>query len=298
MTLLITGSANFDEEMLTNLQNKGHKIIFLQDESKTALLSVDEIEGVVCNNLFSYINLDLFKKLKFVQFTCAGEDRLPIKTLQAKKISYFTAGSIYSIPISEFIICCLLDILKESHTFFVNQTMRKWQKNRELKELFGLKCLFFGCGNIAHETAKRLKALGCVVYGIDNKKAVDEYFDKIYGINDIETVLRDADIVISTLPLNDETFHYFNKEKFGLMKQGSIFINCSRGKVVDENELIRSITKFYGVILDVFETEPLDSESKLWNFKNVIVTPHNSFVSNKNNLRLYQLLLKNLESES
>ena len=80
------------------------------------------------------------------------------------------------------------------------------------------------------------------------------------------------------------------------MKEHSIFINISRGKVINENDLIEFIkqNKFLGVILDVFKNEPLDKESLVWDMDNVIITPHNSFVSENNNRRLFEVIYNNL----
>jgi phosphoglycerate dehydrogenase-like enzyme len=79
------------------------------------------------------------------------------------------------------------------------------------------------------------------------------------------------------------------------MKDDAVLINISRGEIIDENALIELINdgKFLGVALDVFENEPLD-DSSLWDYENVIVTPHNSFVSDKVNERLFELIVSNL----
>ena len=81
------------------------------------------------------------------------------------------------------------------------------------------------------------------------------------------------------------------------MKDKSIFINLSRGGIVNEKDLIKILKteKLLGVALDVFETEPLEAKSELWEQKNIIITPHNSFVSENNNKRMYDVLLNNLK---
>ena len=84
------------------------------------------------------------------------------------------------------------------------------------------------------------------------------------------------------------------------MKNGSIFINVSRGAIVDEKALIQAIkqNKFRGVALDVFEEEPLGPDHPLWNFKNVIITPHNSYASNGVKQRMIDVILSNLQEYS
>ena len=79
------------------------------------------------------------------------------------------------------------------------------------------------------------------------------------------------------------------------MKDKAVLVNLARGGVIDEVDLINALKegKFLGVALDVFEDEPL-GESLLWDFENVVITPHNSFVSDKVNDRLFELIIENL----
>ena len=80
------------------------------------------------------------------------------------------------------------------------------------------------------------------------------------------------------------------------MKDKSIFINVGRGNIVNEKDLVRYIKKFRGVYLDVFENEPLSEDSKLWEFDNVIITPHNSWISDKNKERTFNVIYNNLSN--
>ena len=82
------------------------------------------------------------------------------------------------------------------------------------------------------------------------------------------------------------------------MKDTSIFVNVARGQLVNENDLIDALTKkeIAGAVLDVFNSEPLDEKSPLWDFDNVILTPHNSFVGENNNKRMFDVIFKNLET--
>ena len=80
------------------------------------------------------------------------------------------------------------------------------------------------------------------------------------------------------------------------MKKGVKIINCSRGGIAPEKDLAKGLDSgiISGVATDVFENEPLNKESLLWDMNNVIITPHNSFVSENNSERLFKLILDNI----
>ena len=127
-------------------------------------------------------------------------------------------------------------------------------------------------------------------------KPTNDLFDTYYTINNVSEAVKNADVVILTLPLTDETRNMFNKELLSQFKNDAILVNIARGAVVNEDDLINALknNELGGAVLDVFETEPLDEKSELWNLPNVVITPHNSFVSPKNNERLFELVYNNL----
>jgi phosphoglycerate dehydrogenase-like enzyme len=128
------------------------------------------------------------------------------------------------------------------------------------------------------------------------------YADEIQWINSMERpenldmVLAEHEIIILTLPLTSKTRHLINSRRLDMMKDKAILVNVSRGGIIDERALISALQshRFTGVALDVFEEEPLPAESPLWQFENVLVTPHNAFVSDRTRQRMFDLIYKNL----
>lgn len=229
-------------------------------------------------------------------------DRVPLDYIKNHGIHIANARGVYSIPMAEWVVLKILEIYKNSRYFYKAQSERKWQKRRDLLELAGKTATIIGLGNVGIEIAKRLNAFGVHVIGVDNRlldPAENDLVNELSVPDEMDRVLNKSDIVILTLPLTDQTHHMMNKYRFEAMRDSSVLVNVSRGGVINEADLVEALqgNKFLGVALDVFEEEPLNQDSLLWDFDNVIVTPHNSFVSDKVNERLFGLIIKNLNEQ-
>lgn len=298
MKLLITGAITWEKEEINELKELGHEIIYIQDERiplNNQNINIEEIEGVICNGLFLYNDIKNFKKLRYIQLTSAGFDRVPLDYINNNKITIHNARGVYSIPMAEFVLSGVLQIYKKSKFFYNNQQKKKWEKNRGILELFEKKVCIIGCGNVGTECAKRFNAFGCEVTGIDIYSKEDENYKKIFSLEKLDDILSMSDIVVLTLPLTDKTRHLINLEKLNLLKKEAVVVNIARGAILDIEALIQRLPYLLGAILDVFEEEPLLENSILWDMENVIITPHNSFIGEGNRKRLQDLIVKNLK---
>lgn len=293
--LLLTGAFNYTEEQIGALSGLGFEIVFVEDERKPLDIEVGNIYAVVCNSLFQYNSIEKFNSLRVIQLTSAGMDRVPRDYIEKAGITLFNAKGVYSIPMAEWVVLKILEIYKKSRKFYENQTLHKWEKQRDLLELTDKTAAIIGFGSVGQETAKRLKAFGVYIIAVDIMKVQADFIDEFVMFTDIDEVLGRADITVLSLPLNNDTLHMFDKDRIGRIKDKAVFINVSRGSVVNESDLINALKqgKFIGVALDVFENEPL-GDSPLWGFENAIITPHNSFLSDKISERLFDLIFKNL----
>lgn len=296
MKLLLTGAFKYNEEQLNRIQSLGYEIIFVQDERLHLEIDVANIDAVVCNGLFLYNDIAKFKNLKFIQLTSAGLDKVPLDFIKEHGISLFNAKGVYSIPMAEWVILKILEIYKKSRQFYVTQHEHKWEKQRDLLELTGRTAAIIGFGSVGNEIAKRLKPFGVNIIAVDIRKIESELIDEYYTIEKINKVLHKSEIIILTLPLAEQTHHLIDTDKIASMKDNSILVNVSRGGVIDEAVLTEALQggKFLGVALDVFEDEPLPESSPLWDLDRVIITPHNSFVSDRISDRLFELILANI----
>lgn len=298
MKLLVTGAWNCIEKQLDELCGLGYEIVYMQNEKDELPFGAEDSEGIICNGLFLYHDVGAFEKLKFIQLTSAGYDRVPLDYVREKNIKVFNARGVYSIPMAEFALSGVLQLYKNAKFFHENQNECKWEKNRSLLELYCKSVCIVGCGSVGNECAKRFSAFGCRVIGVDIAPYDVEFYEKMVALDKLDAVLEESDIVVLTLPLTEETKGLFDEKRFEKMKSGAVLVNISRGAVVREETLITSLNnKLYGAVLDVFENEPLDTTSLLWNMENVIITPHNSFVGEGNSKRLFDVIYENLRRE-
>ena len=297
MKLLLTGAFKYTQEQIEYIKSLGHDVVFVQDERVPIEFDISDIEAVVCNGLFLYTPIEKFKSLKFIQLTSAGLDRVPHDYIKGHNIKISNARGVYSAPMAEFALCGVLQLYKQSRFFYENQKQHKWEKHRGLLELTDKNVLIVGAGNIGSKVAKRFRAFDANVIGVDLFPSDNPNFKEIHPIDELDNLLKIADVVVLTLPLTSDNEGFFNDEKFCLMKDSAVFVNIARGKIVNQNDLISALEqcKIAGAVLDVFEEEPLEESSKLWNFDNVIITPHNSFVGDMNNKRMFDTILINLE---
>lgn len=295
MNILITGAWANAPEYLNQIEQLGHSVVFMQYEKERIPCSYDWIEGIICNGLFLFHSIEKFTSLKYIQLTSAGFDRVPMEYVWNRGIEIHNARGVYSIPMSEFAVGGVLQLYKQSVFFYENQKKHRWEKHRRLQEMQGKIVCIVGCGNVGTECAKRFQAFGCEVIGVDLCPRKNEYYSKIVSLDQLEIILPGIDILVLTLPLSEKTFHFMNRRKFSLLKDGSVLVNIARGAVVDMQDLIQALERLGGAVLDVFEEEPLDQSSPLWDMEHVILTPHNSFVGEHNIRRLNRLIMDTLK---
>ena len=295
MNLLVTGAWSDGKNCIPELEAMGHSVCFLQYEKDNLPCEYTWVEGVICNGLFLSHPIERFTNLRYIQLTSAGFDRVNMDYVKAHGIAIHNARGVYSIPMAEFALCGVLQLYKQAAFFRENQKRHLWEKHRGLLELSGKMVLIVGCGSVGNECAKRFKAFGCEVIGVDLFPREDSLYSEILPLDQLNEALQQADIVVLTLPLTEQTKRLMNEERFSLMKDGATLANIARGAIIDITALLNHIDRLTGAVLDVFEEEPLSEDSPLWDKQNIILTPHNSFVGKGNRVRLIAIVFKNLE---
>lgn len=298
MKLLLTGCFSYTEKQRELLHALGYDIFFIQQEREKLPLCASEIEATVCNGLFLYHNIDQFENLRIIQLTSAGLERVPLEKIKKRHIQLYNARGVYGTPMAEWAMFRVLEHYKKGWFFKKEQESGRWTKHRGLRELRGTKIAIIGAGNIGQEVAKRFHAFGAETTGYDIHNSDILYFDNMRFISSLENEIGEYDVVIVTAPLLPSTTHLISREIIKGMKENSILVNISRGALIDEDSLCEILTerKDLYVALDVFEKEPLPKESPLWKLENVAISPHNSFVSDGNAKRMFEMIYNNLKN--
>lgn len=282
---------------MDKIRGIGYDITIVNENTITNDYEIDDLEVLVCYNPFKRLDVTKMKSLKWIQLSSIGVDQLPFEDLKKMDVVVTNNRGGYSIPMGEWIVMSILQLFKNSMGLYKKQQNRIWKIDTSLLELYKKRIGFIGTGSIAKEAAKRLQGFDAEIIGLNTSGRDIEYFDRCFPLDEIEFMISICDVVVITIPYTEKTYHMINEKMFSKMKKGVFFINLSRGSIVDETALIENIRnkKIAGAALDVFENEPLNKENPLWNFDNVIITPHNSWISEMRNERRFEAIYENMK---
>jgi phosphoglycerate dehydrogenase-like enzyme len=217
-------------------------------------------------------------KLKWLQTWSAGVDRLPLEKFESRNITVTSANGVHTYPISETIFALMLGLTRKIHTYVKNQQAKTWHHSGIKLEMHEKTIGIIGVGAIGKEVAKISKAFGMKVLGVRHSGKSESFVDEMYTTSQLNLVLPNCDYIVVTLPLTKETTGLISLKEFSQMKSSAYLINIGRGEIIAEQDLIHALREgiIAGAGLDVFEKEPLNINSPLWEMDNVIITPHTS----------------------
>jgi phosphoglycerate dehydrogenase-like enzyme len=297
MAVKVLFTYDYGRENMKKLTDLGFDVTVVDERKVTFSESIKDTEVLVCYNPFSTLDISLLNNLKYIQLSSIGIDQLPKEYTLKSGITVCNNRGGYSIPMGEWVVMMILELMKNSLKFYRKQINKVWKMDTSILELYGKTVGFIGTGSIALESAKRLQGFGVRILGLNTDGRDVEYFSRCYSMEHLDELLAQSDAVVITIPSTRETYHLFDKSKFNKMKQGAFLVNVARGNILDDEALINSLRngKLTGAALDVFEEEPLKENNELWTLENVILTPHNSWISEVRNERRWKLIYDNLE---
>ena len=238
--------------------------------------------------------------LKLFQLTSAGFDGVPCEKYAEKGIAVTNAGSVYSVPIAETVVFGILQMAKKIRK---NPNNRRFNflrgYDRYITEVDGKKVLIMGAGNIGTAVADRLLGFGMEIDGYDPYCVEKPQYKKILRTKDeLKNNLGDYDYIVSTLPDNDDTKKFINKELFDCMKNTAVIVNVGRKAVFDNEDFYVALKsgKIGGAVLDMFEKIPNPVTNKFRRLKNVVILPGVAAISKEVNGRLKGHMAKNISA--
>tara|TARA_B100000575_G_scaffold158124_1_gene126291 strand:- start:112 stop:1083 length:972 start_codon:yes stop_codon:yes gene_type:complete len=232
--------------------------------------------------------LKLGKKLKVAQRYGIGVDNIDIDVATQLGIVVANIPDYCIDEVSDHAISMILSLNRVLHRDSDLVKAGKWNEVKKDKRVYRLSEAtlgLLGYGRIGKRISQKALSFGLNVIAYDPYiKQEDVDGVKIYDLNQ---VLSQSDIISLHLPLTKETHHIINYEQFNFMKDNSILINVSRGGLINEEALIKNLSngKIRGVGLDVIEST-IDKSNKLFDFDNVIITPHTAFFSQESSEEL------------
>ena len=270
----------------------------LADRQCRTAEEVGELVGAGCDALLTFRvpgDLAARARVKWIQLLSAGADHVLGGPLKGSAIPITTASGIHATPIAEYTIGSMLAYAHRIHLAIRAQVRREWMRSGAfmagVDDIRGQTLGIIGYGSIGRETARLAAAFGMKVIALKRNPAdrVDGGWcpaglgdpdgkipARFFGPDDCEAILRESDYVSVTLPLTEHTRKFIGERELAAMKPGAYLVNIGRGEVIDERAMAAALSanKIGGAGLDVFEHEPLEASSPLWDLENVILTPH------------------------
>ena len=214
-------------------------------------------------------------RLKWFQTMWAGTEEYDGFLPQG---ALFTSSSgSNSRSVAEHMLTGLMAVCRHLPSYLDSQRSHIWKDEGPMKTILGGTVLVAGAGNVGSAFGRLCQGLGARTIGL--KRTVSgpiEGFDEVRSMDELDTLLPQADVVALALPHSSQTAGLINAERIARMKDDAILISAGRGSVLDQNALARAMTagKLWGAALDVTDPEPLPANHPLWDVPNLLLTPH------------------------
>ena len=239
-------------------------------------------------------------QLQWVHIHSAGADRQVYLDLRARGVQVHTSSGANAEVVAQMALAGLLALARKFPQLMAAQRERRWAPllgSQAPRDLAGQTVVLVGWGPIGQRIADFLRLLGMKLIVVRHSSPEpSEDGVRMVSFKDFVTVLPQADWLILACPLTDQTRRLVDARALALMPQGAGLINVARGEVVVEADVIDALRsgQLGSAYLDVFEHEPLSTESPLWTMDKVIITPHTAGHSDGNAQRVAAMFLDNL----
>lgn len=267
---LITGG--MPDYLLKHIETEGYDFRHIENPSDEELARAEVIVGFP-----SVPRLAQATNLKWLQIPWSGADGYADHPDFPQHVLLTNATGAFGRPIAEYAFSAVFTLMRRFHQYRDNQNACLWQRCGDEMSPTGKHVLILGAGDIGTHTAELFKKFDCTVTGV--RRVVRECpacFDRMLTLDEAESVLPDADIIVCAMPNTPLTRGWFNRDRLNMLKPTAIFVNVGRGTLVDHDALADVLMegKIYGAAMDVTNPEPLPADHPLWKCSNALITPH------------------------
>lgn len=265
---------------------------------------IKDADVILCNkSSMSEKNLSGAKNLKYVGLFATGYNNVDLEYTRKKGITVCNAGSYSTEAVAQHVFAFILhyyNTISRYDEFVKNKgwiNTNKFSPFMEMKELFGKTIGIIGYGSIGQKVAVIANAFGMNVLAYSRSALKENRQSDKVTYATVDEILEKSDIVTIHCPLNNDSEKMCNKEFFIKMKKDSLFINTSRGGVVNQEDLMWALNNnvIQYAALDVIEKEPMPEDCKLIETKNLVITPHAAWAPLETRERLIKIVSKNLQ---
>ncbi|MGQ0715001.1 MAG: D-2-hydroxyacid dehydrogenase [Gemmatimonadaceae bacterium] len=231
------------------------------------------------------------RRLRWVHSAAAGVGSVLYPEMLESDVVLTNSAGVHAVPMAEHVLGGILHLLRQFDVAVDQQRERRWNRDpfigeaTRVRELGECRALIIGTGGIGSEIASRLSALGVRCRGIRRRpdRGAPPGFESVTGADALDDQLKEADLLIISAPATSETRGLVTSKRLDHLPHGAIVVNVARGSLLDERALAERLRagRLGGAVLDVFEREPLSSDSELWATPRLLVTPHVSATSPK-----------------
>ena len=261
---------------------------------------INDAEIILCNkSIMNRMTLKDAKNVKYIGLFATGYNNVDIEYTNERNITVCNAGSYSTNAVAQHVFALILEHYNKvgEYNKFVKDGgwihSEKFSPFKPMKEMDGRTLGIVGYGSIGKKVAKIAQAFDMKVLAYNRSPKKDESVRFV----EMDELLEKSDIVSIHCPLNSDSEKMCNKEFFEKMKDGALFINTSRGGVVDEQALIDAVKskKISGAGLDVVAVEPMEKHEEILDIDNIIITPHSAWAPVETRTRLVEIVKNNIK---
>jgi D-2-hydroxyacid dehydrogenase (NADP+) len=277
LPLKIMLRSGLSDEHMQKLKAVSPEISVFTSDNDAQIETVDIWFGGISEDQFKKA-----KKLRWVQSPSAGVEYYMFPSFLESDVQLTNAKGCYGPAIGEHTIGLLFSLTRKMANQVLNMPEGKWERPDGMVEMKGMTMGIIGLGGIGSQVARRARAMDMKVIAVDivpkYKEQIGDICDEIRLVQDegLEWLLPHADVIVSAAPHTKVSEGMMGPVQFEKMREGSYFINVSRGKLVQTEALLAALKSGHlaGAGLDVTDPEPLPSGHELWKLPNVIITSH------------------------